>query len=1170
MRYIVSICLCFFALLSEGNNVRIVGTVKTPQSGIEGDIVSVYFTLEWENSWRDSYNHDAVYVTLRYKFMNASPEIWYPLCISDEGNSADNGFVCDVAPGQTAGRNVGVFIYRSKAGTGISRTNVVLKWDLSTTGGKVQPGTVGMGQIILACTGIEMVYIPRGAFRLGDKAYTDGTQSSRTFYRPDVFIPRSWDLVDTCYYIETNPNNPVSPYLAANRVNDLTNSETNAWVGHPSESTLTWTIDFRKRPDGTETGWPGDPYGKGPTVRYLSIESIPGRVPAKWELWAANDNVSGSWGTEPIYTGTGSDWVTSLERVYPGTKAVKVTNPGNYRMYRIEVSRSDMPGGKSPVIKSVSMTEHDLSRDYDNTFLIDTSTTLLGGLRGLNGLDDGETWPSSETVLGSDYPNGYSAFYVMKYEMSQDQYCGFLNMIGARERENRTVGERLRSFSARDYVFGGDRKHASNRNGIVISTRNVTGDTVSFACDLDPETPVSLDGDGLPLACNYLTVSDMLAYASWVGLRPLTELEYERLCRAPYPYVPEPFECSWGTTVAQAPGSLSEGGKTNESVSSGNVNYGNRIGGPLRVGIFARTGGSQESSGSSFWGVQDLSGNLNEIYYNANAAGRKFKGTKHGNGDLAGLSTVNGWGWVTDAACFGLRGGSFRSGSPTDLSGSNRQYASRYITDIDARDSTVSFRLGRSCSAGPVLESELVLEDGRILGTGSMSDTVCSGSDYKILGNEPSGDYSVSYLWYKSENRGRSWDLLDGECGRDLQVYGLENRGMSAGEVRDYWYRRRVIRDNSDGLSGIVKLVVVDPDYRISRLRDTIDGYGKGGGITVTTQYTSRFTWRYLATGQELRATEESALRSYFLPRYKDFTEDTTHAVYGTKTIMVTINVGGACERSEVIALDVVNTMDKDLMKVKDFGSYRGWADGTYAPSAEGYRRPGGGYEYRGDIGSGVYRIDPDGRDGPIEPFDVYCDMVTEGGGWTLCMVVTNINGQYTDWWNRDCSFGGRPAADDYFVNTQCFGQYLKDSVKLNAKSPAFLYNAFSEMMVKENSTGQTGYKGFRLKSSNTMLDRFKRGNNTSYVSDVSAILFSEGTLNTFQTNTLMWNYDIYNDGARLATTSVYRESTCGISSRVDGGTGYSWKGNLTYFLSTRHYNTNGGIADHTVWIWIK
>ncbi|WP_419027110.1 hypothetical protein, partial [Culturomica massiliensis] len=57
-KYIVLILL-MLPLTVWGNNVRIVGTVKTPQSGIEGDIVSVYFTLEWENSWRDSYNHDA-------------------------------------------------------------------------------------------------------------------------------------------------------------------------------------------------------------------------------------------------------------------------------------------------------------------------------------------------------------------------------------------------------------------------------------------------------------------------------------------------------------------------------------------------------------------------------------------------------------------------------------------------------------------------------------------------------------------------------------------------------------------------------------------------------------------------------------------------------------------------------------------------------------------------------------------------------------------------------------------------------------------------------------------------------------------------------------------------------------------------------------------------------
>ncbi|MFO0416949.1 MAG: hypothetical protein ACK5Y6_06635, partial [Pseudomonadota bacterium] len=166
---------------------------------------------------------------------------------------------------------------------------------------------------------------------------------------------------------------------------------------------------------------------------------------------------------------------------------------------------------------------------------------------------------------------------------------------------------------------------------------------------------------------NYLSWGDLSAYLDWSGLRPMTELEFEKAARGSLPPVPSEF--AWGaSSFINASGITYPGLGSEVPANSGaNVNWFGGITGPLRAGSFAALnygGGSRIGAGGGYYGVLELSANLRErIVTLGNSIGRSFTGL-HGDGYLDNDGNANVLSWPgTDALGAGFRGGSWNEPS---------------------------------------------------------------------------------------------------------------------------------------------------------------------------------------------------------------------------------------------------------------------------------------------------------------------------------------------------------------------------------------------------------------------------------------------------------------------------------------------------------------------------
>ena len=319
-------------------------------------------------------------------------------------------------------------------------------------------------------------------------------------------------------------------------------------------------------------------------------------------------------------------------------------------------------------------------RSLDPLRIIGEGPITLGGEKTGNlgnrdsiGTHRAEDFTSGQTrTLPAAFPKGYAAFYCMRHEVTQREYVAFLNTLGYAEQNGMTKtkpdaeagSKALNGARVAITIAVPGKQHpaqeVSRRGGVIRTLSRAT-------------TPAVYQTDVPYVACGGLNAKTSGAYAAWAGLRPMTELEYEKACRGPLK--PMPDEYAWGTNQIAGTNhkdppydgyELHNAGRPDEYVTwtgrngpnavrgsavwNGTVDNSHRgsyaahgINGPLRVEIFATPESDRVRSGASYWGILELSGNLADL---AIAVGglnaRRFTGL-HGDGTPAMLTGWNGF-----------------------------------------------------------------------------------------------------------------------------------------------------------------------------------------------------------------------------------------------------------------------------------------------------------------------------------------------------------------------------------------------------------------------------------------------------------------------------------------------------------------------------------------------
>lgn len=272
----------------------------------------------------------------------------------------------------------------------------------------------------------------------------------------------------------------------------------------------------------------------------------------------------------------------------------------------------------------------------------------------------------STVALPAAYPLGWNSFYCMKYEISQEQYASFLNSLTYTQQIARTAVNPSSAVGTLAIASAA----APSRNRIEIRTSGVSATTPAvYGCDLDNDgtyNEVDPQADGMNIACNWLSWADLIAYLDWAALRPMTEFEYEKVCRGASPAALT-GEYAWNAvSLLQAEsGAITNDGQSSEvSNASGDglCAYGinNTAKGPLRCGFAAGAATTKAQAGGSWFGAMEMSGNVMEQCVGGFNFNYSAFTSACGDGSLTAAGAANTAGWPATGG--GQGGGVGRGG----------------------------------------------------------------------------------------------------------------------------------------------------------------------------------------------------------------------------------------------------------------------------------------------------------------------------------------------------------------------------------------------------------------------------------------------------------------------------------------------------------------------------